>query len=72
MMHRGPFGMGAAPPQKAKQFAPSARRLLGRLAPERARLAVVVACSLLSVGLGLFATGPRHRLRILICVHGLA
>ncbi|WP_437283760.1 ABC transporter ATP-binding protein [Sorangium sp. So ce375] len=57
MMHRGPFGMGAAPPQKAKQFAPSARRLLGRLAPERARLTVVVACSLLSVGLGL--AGPK-------------
>ncbi|WP_437675306.1 ABC transporter ATP-binding protein [Sorangium sp. So ce131] len=58
MLQRGPFGgMGAAPPQKAKRFAPSARRLLGRLAPERARLAVVIACSLVSVGLGL--TGPK-------------
>ncbi|WP_438038241.1 ABC transporter ATP-binding protein [Sorangium sp. So ce128] len=57
VLPRGPFGMGAAPPQKAKQFAPSARRLLGRLAPERARLVVVLACSLLSVGLGL--AGPK-------------
>ena len=47
----GPFG--AMPPQKARRFAPSARRLLARLAPERARLLVVIACALVSIGLSL-------------------
>ena len=56
---RGPFGggMGAMPPQKAKAFKPSARRLIGRLAPERAGVLAVLALALTSVVLGL--GGPR-------------
>lgn len=54
---RGPFGgPGMGPPQKAKQFGPSARRLLARLTPERSRVLAVLGCALASVGLGL--AGP--------------
>jgi ATP-binding cassette, subfamily B, multidrug efflux pump len=54
---RGPFGgPGMGPPQKAKQFGPSAKRLLQRLTPERPQVLAVLACALASVGLGL--TGP--------------
>ncbi len=54
---RGPFGgPGMGPPQKAKQFGPSARRLLARLTPERSQVLAVLGCALASVGLGL--AGP--------------
>jgi ATP-binding cassette subfamily B protein len=49
--------MGAAPPQKAKAFKPSARRLLGRLAPERTGALAVIALAIVSVALSL--SGPR-------------
>ena len=57
---RGPFGgggLGAAPPQKAKAFKPSARRLIGRLAPERTGVILVIALAVTSVLLSL--SGPR-------------
>ena len=55
---RGPFGgMAGGPPQKAKAFKPSARRLLGRLAPERTGVLAVLALAITSVALSL--SGPR-------------
>jgi ATP-binding cassette subfamily B multidrug efflux pump len=55
-MARGPFaGMGAV--DKSMNFGPSARRLLGRLAPERPTMTFVVGLSVASVVLGVF--GPR-------------
>ena len=56
MPARGPFIMGAAPPQKAKAFGPSARRLIGRLGPERKGVIAVIVCAATSVGLALI--GP--------------
>ena len=57
-MTRGPFGgMGAAPPQKSKDFKGSGKRVLRRLAPERGALVLVILASLASVGLAL--NGPR-------------
>jgi ATP-binding cassette subfamily B multidrug efflux pump len=41
--NRGPFGMNAGPPQKPKHFKQSARRLIARLAPERAGTLGVMA-----------------------------
>ena len=52
----GPLGGGMVA-QKAMRFGPSARRLLGRLRPERARVTAVVALGV--VGTALFAVGPR-------------
>jgi ATP-binding cassette subfamily B protein len=53
-MQRTPFGMiGMAPPQKAKHFKQSARRLATRLAPERAGVIAVLGLALSSVMLGL-------------------
>jgi ATP-binding cassette subfamily B protein len=53
---RGPFGGGMVG-QKAATFWPSARRLLGRMAPERGKLVGVV---LLAVGsVALTASGPK-------------
>ena len=43
------------PPQKAKSFGTSARRLLGRLAPERALVIVLIALALTSVLLSVSA-----------------
>ncbi len=57
MMGRGPFGGGNAPPSKAKSFGPSARRLLRRMAPERAALVFVVVFAF--VGVALSVTGPK-------------
>ena len=55
--NRGPFGFaGAMPPQKAKNFKGSARRLLARLAPESARLRAVLALAVTGVTLSLL--GP--------------
>ncbi len=53
---RGPFGAQMGPPQKSKNFRGSARRLLGRLAPERARLLVILTLAVASVGLAV--SGP--------------
>ncbi|MEO8704979.1 MAG: ABC transporter ATP-binding protein [Kofleriaceae bacterium] len=55
---RGPFaGMGGAPPQKAKAFKPSARRLIGRLAPERIGVFAVIGLAITSIVLSL--SGPK-------------
>jgi len=53
---RGPFGQ-AGPPQKARRFGPSARRVLGLLAPRRRTIAVVLALAIASVALSV--SGPR-------------
>ncbi len=53
---RGPMGGGMIG-QKATDFAPSARRLLGRMAPERTRASAVVALTVLSVAA--MSVGPR-------------
>jgi len=57
-MLRGPMG-GAnfGPPQKAKTFGASARRLLARLAPERRLIGLVIALGVASVALAV--SGPR-------------
>jgi ATP-binding cassette subfamily B protein len=57
MMGRGMFGGGFAPPQKSKDFKGTARRLLGRLAPERARIALVIALAVASVAFNV--SGPK-------------
>ena len=54
---RGPFAGAMGPPQKAKHFGASARRLAGLLAPQRRLIAVVVALAVASVGLSV--TGPK-------------
>ncbi|SDS44612.1 ATP-binding cassette, subfamily B [Nocardioides scoriae] len=51
----GPFGGGMVG-QKASSFGPSARRLVGRLAPERAKAVAVVVLAVVSTGLT--ALGP--------------
>lgn len=48
---------GGAPVQKAQNFGPSARRLLGTLRVDRARLALVFLLGVLSVGLSVL--GPK-------------
>ncbi len=53
---RGPFGGGMVG-QKASTFLPSAKRLVRRLAPERARATAVVVLAVLSVTLT--ALGPK-------------
>jgi ATP-binding cassette, subfamily B, multidrug efflux pump len=55
-MARGPFGAMSGPPQKAKQFGVSARRLLRQLSPDRGAVRAVIAAALLSVGLSI--SGP--------------
>ncbi len=55
-MMRGPMGGAFGPPQKAKTFKASARRLLGRLAPERRLIIFVVAFAITSVALNV--SGP--------------
>ena len=54
---RGPMAAMGMPTAKAMSFGPSARRLLGRLAPERAMLIGVVLLAITSVGLSV--AGPR-------------
>lgn len=54
---RGPMSMQMGPPQKAKHFGPSVKRLLARLAPERTLLVGVLALALASVALSV--TGPK-------------
>jgi len=54
---RGPMGPGAGVPvEKPLQFGASARRLLQRLKPERARLVIVISFAIVSVGLSVL--GP--------------
>ena len=53
---RGPLSGGMVA-QKAMRFGPSAKRMLARMHPERARVAAVVALAV--VGTALFAVGPR-------------
>ncbi|TDC49428.1 ABC transporter ATP-binding protein [Jiangella ureilytica] len=53
----GPFGGMAGPPQKPLNFGPSAKRLVGRLAPERLGVMLVVVLTVVSVALN--AIGPR-------------
>ncbi len=52
----GPFG-GPMPVEKSMNFGPSAKRLLGRLRPERARVAIVIVLGVLSVVLAVI--GPK-------------
>jgi len=52
----GPMGGGMVG-QKAMDFGPSARRLVARMRPERARALLVLALAVLSVGL--MSVGPR-------------
>jgi ATP-binding cassette subfamily B protein len=53
----GPFAGMNVPAEKAMNFWPSARRLLGKLRPERAWLLLVLAASVISVALQVI--GPR-------------
>ena len=53
---RGPFGGGMIG-QKSMDFGPSAKRLLGRLRPERPKVIAVLIAAVLSVGLS--AIGPK-------------
>ncbi len=53
---RGPFGGGMIG-QKSMEFGPSAKRLLGRLRPERPKVIAVLVTAVLSVGLS--AIGPK-------------
>ena len=53
---RGPMGM-MGPPQKAKNFRSSAKRLIGLLAPQRPLIIVVIALALMSVSLSV--AGPK-------------
>ena len=52
----GPFG-GPMPVEKSMNFLPSAKRLLGWLRPERARVAIVIVLGVLSVVLAVI--GPK-------------
>ncbi|PJJ61573.1 ABC transporter ATP-binding protein [Compostimonas suwonensis] len=53
----GPFGGAGMPAQKSMNFGPSAKRLLGRLRPERLKLALVIALGVVSVVLTVL--GPK-------------
>jgi ATP-binding cassette subfamily B multidrug efflux pump len=53
---RGPFGQ-LGPPQKAKHFGASARRLIGLLAAQRSAIIIVIALGIGSVSLSV--AGPR-------------
>jgi ATP-binding cassette subfamily B multidrug efflux pump len=53
----GPFGGVGMPVEKSLNFLPSAKRLLGRLRPDRAAMVVVLALGIISVGLNV--VGPK-------------
>ncbi|WP_433389909.1 ABC transporter ATP-binding protein [Micromonospora sp. KLBMP9576] len=56
--HRGgPHGGVGMPAERSMNFGPSARRLLGRLRPQRPQLVAVIALAVLSVGLSV--VGPK-------------
>ncbi len=54
---RGPMGAMMGPPQKAKNFKGSGRRLLGLLVPHRGLVVAVLACCIVSVAF--MVSGPR-------------
>ncbi len=54
---RSPWMNLAMPVEKSMNFGPSAQRLLGRLRPERARVALIVLLAMVSVGLTVL--GPK-------------
>ena len=54
---RSPWMNIAMPVEKSMHFGPSARRLLRRLRPERARVVLIAALAVVSVGLGVL--GPK-------------
>ena len=54
---RGPMGGIGMPAEKAMTFKPSAKRLLRRLSPQRAKVAAVVVLAVLSVGFAV--AGPK-------------
>jgi len=56
-MMRGPMGMNMGPPQKAKSFKASAKRLLGQLAPQKTLVILVLICGVISVALTV--SGPK-------------
>jgi ATP-binding cassette subfamily B multidrug efflux pump len=56
MPGRGPHGGGIVG-QKPSNFGPSARRLVGRLRPERAKIGAIIVAAIASVALAV--TGPR-------------
>jgi ATP-binding cassette subfamily B multidrug efflux pump len=56
-MGRGPLASLGMPAEKSLDFGPSARRLLGRLRPERLQLALVLGLTVTSVGLSVL--GPK-------------
>ena len=52
------MGMGnMGPPQKAKAFGPTFKRLIARLAPQRALVILVIVCAVISVALSV--SGPK-------------
>ncbi|SCL53236.1 ABC transporter ATP-binding protein [Micromonospora peucetia] len=53
----GPHGGVGMPAERSMNFGPSARRLLGRLRPQRLQLVAVIALAVLSVGLSV--VGPK-------------
>ena len=53
----GPMGRGGAPVEKAQNFLPSAKRLLGTLRNDAAKLVFVIVLGVLSVGLTVL--GPK-------------
>ncbi|RFA19385.1 ABC transporter ATP-binding protein [Subtercola boreus] len=53
----GPFGGAGLPAEKSKAFGPSAKRLVGRLRPERMLIGVVTALAIVSVALSVL--GPK-------------
>ena len=53
----GPWGAAGMPVEKSKNFGPSAKRLLGRLRPDRASVIFVVLLSVISTGLSVL--GPK-------------
>ncbi|RFA13433.1 multidrug ABC transporter ATP-binding protein [Subtercola boreus] len=53
----GPFGGAGMPAEKSKSFGPSAKRLVGRLRPERMLIAVVALLAVISVTLSVL--GPK-------------
>ena len=54
---RGPFGGMMAPPQKAKNFGTSTRRLIGLLRPQKPLVIAVIACAIVAVAFTV--SGPR-------------
>jgi ATP-binding cassette subfamily B multidrug efflux pump len=56
-MMRGPMGMNMGPPQKAKTFGASAKRLLGLLRPEKRLIVAVLGFAVSSVALSV--SGPK-------------